>query len=77
MGLLYRQVLGGVALAATFGTNDPAAADLIDEAEAIARRLGAKPMLRELDRLRARPASALRSATATAGPATTPAATRD
>ncbi len=77
MGLPYRQVLGGAALAATFGTSDPAAADLIEEAEAIARRLGAKPMLRELDRLRARPAPAAGSATATVRPASAPAVVRD
>jgi len=77
MGLLYRQVLGGVALAATFGADDPAGADLVAEAEAIARRLGAKPMLRQLERLRARPAPAVGSATAATRSSSMSAAVRD
>ena len=58
MGLLYRQVLGTLALVATYGADDPAVADLIAEAEAIIGRLGARPMLRQLERLRARPSVA-------------------
>jgi hypothetical protein len=54
MGLPYRQVLGIVAFVATFGADDPASAELMVEAEGIIGRLGAKPMQRQLDRLRAR-----------------------
>ena len=80
MGLPYRQVLGTVALMATFGPDDPAFAAPIAEAEAIIHRLGAVPMQRHLERLRARPAMPGvpdgRSAT-TARPAARPAAVRD
>ncbi len=52
IGLPYRLALAVLVLLATRGGDEPEVAALTDEAEAVARRLGAQPILRELDRLR-------------------------
>ncbi|MEO6351345.1 MAG: AAA family ATPase [Candidatus Limnocylindrales bacterium] len=54
MGLPVRLCLAVLALLATRGGDEPEVIGLADEAEGIMRRLGAKPMLRELERLRER-----------------------
>jgi len=53
MGLPVRFCLAVLAMLATRSGDEPEVAALADEAEGIMRRLGAKPMLRELERLRA------------------------
>ncbi|HEX6867416.1 MAG TPA: adenylate/guanylate cyclase domain-containing protein [Candidatus Limnocylindrales bacterium] len=74
LGLPYRQVMGTLMLAASFGTDDPANRDFIEEAEAIIERLGAVPMARQLERLRARPAAAEGRTRVAARPTSAPAA---
>jgi class 3 adenylate cyclase/tetratricopeptide (TPR) repeat protein len=53
MELVLRIVHAVLILLATRGGDEPEVAVLVDEAEGIARRLGARPLLRELDRLSA------------------------
>ncbi len=77
MGLPYRQLMAVLALLATHGQKEPEIVELAVEAEAIMRRLGAVPMLRELERLRARPATSEGLAAATSSPKLAPAAVRD
>ncbi|MEO5919276.1 MAG: adenylate/guanylate cyclase domain-containing protein, partial [Candidatus Limnocylindrales bacterium] len=55
MGLPYRLALGSLVLLATRGGSEPEVTTLADEGYQIAQRLGAKPMIREFDRLRGAP----------------------
>ncbi len=55
MGLPLRLAQSVLVLLATRGGDEPEVAALADEAEAILTKMGAKPMLRELERLRQEP----------------------
>jgi class 3 adenylate cyclase/tetratricopeptide (TPR) repeat protein len=77
MGLPHRQALATLGLLATHGGGDPEVMELTAEAEAIMLRLGAAPLLRELERLRARPATVGREPVAASRTTSTPAAVRD
>ena len=78
MSLPYRLAWAVVVLLATRGDAELEVAGLVAEAQAIARRLGAKPILRDLDRLRAASAGAVADrAPQGSGSARIPSAARD
>jgi class 3 adenylate cyclase/tetratricopeptide (TPR) repeat protein len=52
IGLPQRQMLAVLVVLSTRGGDEPEVAALVDEAQGIARDLGAQPILRDLDRLR-------------------------
>ncbi|MEP7378266.1 MAG: adenylate/guanylate cyclase domain-containing protein, partial [Chloroflexota bacterium] len=77
MGLPVRQCVAVLVLLATRGGDEPEVLALGDEAEAIMRRLSAKPMLRELERLRATEPPAHMAMTRPSAAKPAPAAVRD
>lgn len=77
MGLPVRLCLAVLVLLATRGGDEPEVSVLADEAEQIMRRLGAKPMLRELERLRAGKPAPHSAKTRPSTAASLPAAVRD
>ncbi len=77
MGLPYRLAQAVLVVLATLGAGEPEIAALADEADGIARRLGAKPILRELDRLRTAPADLVRPAPGISSSARTASPVRD
>ncbi len=77
LGLPKRQLLAILVLLATRDGPEAEVEALADEAASIARRLGARPMLRELDRLRSSRPSAVTHASPADKPSPAPSAVRD